>query len=154
MDDDTLEIVLYIADKLRRGENLQTITESLVDTGHDSDEIHFALQCFLLTTEATSDETLWEKDSPIHGVRMLDDSESVKISSQAYGYLLGLRTLGIVDDRQMEDMLDEAMHIGEDEISLEQMRDLASAIMFKKFIKRHDDGLEWWDPDPEKERIH
>ena len=102
---------------------LEDLHESLVSSGASSEEIEAALDAILALTEPNR-EDLPDAAGSENGNRVLSLEERSRLTPEAYGYLLGVRGNGAIDDEQFEWVLERALSSGERSVGLDEMQDL------------------------------
>jgi uncharacterized protein Smg (DUF494 family) len=63
------------------------------------------------------------------GFRVLSPQEMNRITPEAYGYLIDLKRLGIIDDDSLEDVMENAMEIGEEIIERDDLVQIVNRII-------------------------
>lgn len=120
------EIVLFLAERFSQSYpqrwELEEATGFLQDQGYEKNEIKRAISWFFLQAEPDAPEsipTLFRRSS--RGFRVLSPQEMNRITPEAYGYLIELRRLGIIDDDGLEDIMENALAISEDTVDREDL---------------------------------
>jgi uncharacterized protein Smg (DUF494 family) len=70
--------------------------------------------------------------SPGGARRLLHDAEKAALSTESQGYLIQLRELGILDERDLETVIERAMFSGFERLSVEEIREIVAAVLFGK----------------------
>ncbi len=68
--------------------------------------------------------------------RIFTPEEMRALSKEARGFLVRLRSLGILDDRIQEEIIDKALQMADEEISLQEMKTVTALTLF---ARSHDD---------------
>ena len=102
---------------------LEDLTETLAGTGASAEEIDAALDAIFALTESDREE-LPEAERSESGNRVLSLEERSRLTPEAYGYLLGVRGNGAIDEEQFEWVLERALASGERSVGLDEMQDL------------------------------
>ena len=87
---------------------LEELSEVLAGSDVPGDELAAAFEAILALTDANR-EDLPEGDAPSRGNRVLSLEERSRLTPEAYGYLLGARGAGSIDDEQFEWVLERAL---------------------------------------------
>jgi Smg protein len=66
----------------------------------------------------------------VRAQRIFTAEEVFSISAEARGLLIRLRMLGILDDQTQEEIIDKALQVAEDEITLKEMKAIAAMTLF------------------------
>ena len=102
---------------------LEDLHQALASTGASGEEIEAALDSILALTEPDREELPDEPGSE-RGNRVLSLEERSRLTPEAYGYLLGVRGNGAIDEEQFEWVLERALASGERSVGLDEMQDL------------------------------
>jgi uncharacterized protein Smg (DUF494 family) len=102
---------------------LEDLHESLASSGASDEEIEAALDAILALTEPNR-EDLPDAAGSEKGNRVLSLEERSRLTPEAYGYLLGVRGNGAIDEEQFEWVLERALASGERSVGLDEIQDL------------------------------
>ena len=102
---------------------LEDLQEQLASSGASPDEIEAALDSILALTEADR-EDLPDATGSQQGNRVLSLEERSRLTPEAWGYLLGVKGNGAIDEEQFEWVLERALASGERSVGLDEMQDL------------------------------
>ena len=132
-----LEIVVYLMDHMRENHGalpfMEDITGEFKGMGYTDAEVSSAYSWVLDRFESMH-ETFFEQFPSEHfSNRVLTQYERLQLTSEAYGYLLKLLNLHVIDDQQFESILERAVIFGPRLISLDQIKSLTSAVLFDEF---------------------
>jgi Smg protein len=106
------------------------LVEELLAVGFEAEEIDAAfswMESLSLQTSSQSDLTL---TLPPH--RVFTHEEIRAISSEGRGFLMRLRILGILDDQTQEEIIDKALQMAEDELTLKEVKTLTALTLFAR----------------------
>ena len=135
MGERVLEIVVFLMSKIKdqqgRLDDLEEIANYLKNQGFTENEISSAYSWFL---DHLQNDTEFIYNSSINGnaTRILSDLERQLFSSEAVGYLLQLRHLGLLSDQQFEMVLERGSMIWTSSINLDQVKMLIETILFSE----------------------
>lgn len=129
MVDKILEIITYLAENIVKGKSVEKIKDKLLLQGYSEDEINLALSFFLFASKSKDNRPI-HKMEDFSTARILHTIESLLISPEAYGHLLKLRALKIIDDEQMERIIEESLLHAEDQIGVDEMKKIAMKVIF------------------------
>jgi uncharacterized protein Smg (DUF494 family) len=157
VQDRILEIVVYLMNQLTEHQGtLSSIDEMSADLrsmGFTDNEISSAYNWLLKHFEDYPESfSFMDKKVSDKTVRILSDSERKVISTEAYGYLLQLKQLGLLATDQMEMILDRCVLFAADSIDLAEIKILASTAMFDGGSFEFPSAI--WVGDPENEPIN
>jgi uncharacterized protein Smg (DUF494 family) len=159
MDERLIEIIIAIVDRLvdceSRSETVESITRSLMVDGYNAQEINTAFMWLYHTV----DESFFEEgrivphDRAMGTVRVLNDFERNLITPEAYGYMLQLSQLGLLDNLQIEEVIDRAMYTCGDMVELNDVKRIVPSIILEGIPGFHP-GLVSWRSDAEGSAPH
>jgi uncharacterized protein Smg (DUF494 family) len=137
MDERLVEIIVAIVDRLvdreRYYSTVDNLTTCLMEDGYSMGEINSALMWLYHNV----DESFFEEGRilPQHGVkptlRMLNDFEKTLITPQAYGYILQLSQLGMLDDLQIEELIERAIYTCVDIVELNDVKRILPSVILE-----------------------
>jgi Smg protein len=106
------------------------LVEELLAVGFEAEEIDAAfswMERLSLQTSNPPDVLL-----ALPPQRIFTPEEIQVISCEARGFLSRLRSLGILDEQAQEEIIDRAMQVAEDELSLKEMKTLTALTLFAR----------------------
>ncbi len=157
MQDRILEIVVYLMNQISEHQetlhNIDEMSADLRSMGFTDTEISSAYN-WLLQHFEDYPESFSFTDNEIgdSGVRVLSEAERKILSVEAYGYILQLRHLRLLNTEQLEMILDRCALFSSDPIDMTEIKILASAAMFD--TGSVDTPFMVWVGDPESEPIN
>ncbi len=134
MNERVVEILVFIVNQIREDReflsNLDLLSEDLLDKGYSQNEITSAFSWLLDRTDADFEEIL-KNVNPESGFsfRVLHDLEAMIISPEAYGYLLQLKSLDLLDDFEIECIIERSMMLGSSEVDLIEIKPIVASIL-------------------------
>lgn len=134
-----IELVVLVAElSEHRGKSLKELDQELVERGYSTKEIEQAM--FWLSSQRKSPAaTLRGPSKPAH--RVLSPWEAMCLDRDAYGFLLHLQNLGIIDQDQFEQIVTRILPIGGEKLPLGELKTLAGSIIFNLGGEDRDDDL-------------
>jgi uncharacterized protein Smg (DUF494 family) len=135
MSERIVEILNYIIDEIQSSEimlkKLDQISTELYHKGYTEDEISSAFSLLFEKIKLNLDDfkKTTRKTLP-HSFRVLHNVERLIISPQAYGYLIQLRELGLIDEMEMEHVIEKSLTIGISTVSLEDIKAIVASLIF------------------------
>ncbi len=137
MTDRILEIVVFLMDYMRDNQGCLAETDDFSTTlktmGYSDNEISSAY-FWLWNRFDNSPEWLYSDFPKIHMPnRVLTAAERVRMTTEAYGFLLKLLNLSLIDTEQFETILERVSVFGGDPVSRDQIKAIASALVFLEF---------------------
>ncbi len=106
------------------------IVEELLAVGFDPSEIDAAFS-WLQSLALQPAEPLREL-AEVRSQRVFSRDEIRAISPEGRGLLVRLRMLGILDDEAQEEIIDKALRMADDEVSLKEMKAIAALTLFAR----------------------
>jgi uncharacterized protein Smg (DUF494 family) len=136
MNERVMEIIVYIVNEMRSNQlfedsnEFKLLSQKLEDSGYSQSEISYAFSWVLekVNAELTPEEQ--DVQSP-QTHRMLHDFEKLAISTHAYGYLIQLRELGLIDEMEMEQVIEKALLSENNPVNVHEMKQIVSQTLFK-----------------------
>jgi Smg protein len=132
-----IDLVVLVAEMSRReGKSLRELDQALEELGYSSKEIEQAM--FWLSSQNRSTIPGAARIAkPSH--RVLSPWESACLDTEAYGYLLHLQNLGIIDQEQFEKIVTRILPIGGEKLPLGELKTLAGAVIFNVGAEDYDE---------------
>lgn len=140
MRDNIVDLIILLARRIRLGEPLQDIKDETLH-GYNKSEISAAYSWILQKYEG-ADKKYSQNSEMNH--RVLHFAERMLIAPDAYGYLLELVNIGILDPYSMENIIEKVMFQQTTEkISLEKIKQIVQIHLFEndKFQKNQSSFL-------------
>jgi len=137
MDERLVEIIVAIVDRLvghrTQSETVESLTHALVADGYTVGEINTALTWLYHAVDASFFEegNVLPKQRPKGTLRLLNDFERTLISPQAYGYILQLSQLGLLDDLQIEELIERAIYTCVEIVQLNDVKRIVPSIIME-----------------------
>lgn len=133
MRERVLAIVTIIAQYVMTDRDQLTeseIVEELMAEGFDAEEIDAAFRWMETLSLAPREQNGNPLLIPTHRVFTLE--ETWGMSADARGFLMRLRTLGILDDEAEEEIIERSLQVAEDEVSLREVKVLTALVLFSR----------------------
>jgi len=106
------------------------LVEELLAVGFDADEIDAAFSWMESLSIPDKGEPVLGQSLPSQ--RIFTPDEIRAISKEARGFLVRLRALGILDDPVQEEIIEKAVRMADDEISLQEMKTVTALTLFAR----------------------
>ena len=106
------------------------IVEELLAVGFEADEIDAAFSW--MQNVATHSPGKEQQLAEVRSQRVFTPEEVRDISAEARGLLIRLRTLGILDDAAQEEIIDKALQVADEPVSLKDMKAIAALTLFAR----------------------
>lgn len=139
-----IDLVVLVAEMSRReGKSLRELDQALEELGYSSKEIEQAM-FWLSSQDRSTIPGATRIGKPAH--RVLSPWEAACLDTEAYGYLLHLQNLGIIDQEQFEKIVTRILPIGGEKLPLGELKTLAGSVIFNVATEEYDEetleGLE------------
>ena len=123
-------LMQHMQDEKGRFNNIADVSQSLVGNGYTQQEVNTAFTWLFERPQAQA-ETVVDSTRPLRPKpnRILHTIERMMISPEAYGYLIQLRELGLIDDVQTETIIERAMLSGARHITQGDMKIIAASVL-------------------------
>jgi uncharacterized protein Smg (DUF494 family) len=137
MEDRLVDIIIAIVDRLvdreATSDTVEGLTRSLVTDGYSITEINTAFMWLYHAVDDSffEDGRVLSAGRPKATLRMLNEFEKSMITPQAYGYILQLGQLGLLDDLQIEDLIERAIYTCADPIELNDVKRIVPSIILE-----------------------
>ncbi len=122
---DVLDLLTFIAENMEKGEGIERTREVVREKGYSENEMTLAFNYLLVTSSAHQEKGDRSKTRILHPV------ENMFISPEAYGYLLKLRALRIIDDVQMEGIIQDALIETQHIVGIDELKKSAYEVLFR-----------------------
>ncbi len=134
MINNVIDIIIYLMRRIAVGETLNEIKTENLKT-YNRSEISAAYSWILQKTESgeldkmLQQQSIESNDKP-H--RILHFAERMIITPEAYGYLLGLVNIGLLDYISMEKIIEKVMLHSTERVTLDKIKDIVAQTFFEK----------------------
>jgi uncharacterized protein Smg (DUF494 family) len=135
VQDRILEIVVLLMNHLEEHQgslgNIDDMSENLRSLGFTDSEISTAYNWLFKQLENAPDNfNFSERGGKTPAVRVLSGAERKVFEPDAYGYLLQLQHLGLLNTEQFESIIDKGMVLGASPIDIDEAKFLVSGVLF------------------------
>ncbi|MCC5925265.1 MAG: DUF494 family protein [Bacteroidetes bacterium] len=121
-----LDLIIYIAKQIQLGANITDIKQDSLK-GYNYAQISAAYSWIMQKHPSVSDKKT-QKDKSCH--RVLHFAERMLISPEAYGYLLEMVDIGLLDNKSMEHIIEKVMFQSSEPIDLDKVKLLVENHIF------------------------
>ena len=109
-------------------ELMDGISKDLIGKGYTENEINAAFSWLFERFKSDSEDILVNEEADVNSYRMLSDIERLVVSSKAFGYLIQLRQLRLIEQSQMEQIIERVMMLGVSSIGIEEIKTVVAAL--------------------------
>jgi len=106
------------------------LVEELLSVGFEADEIDAAFSWMQGLSTVTNDRD--EEFRPTVTQRIFSSEEIRLLTSDARGFLIRLRSLGLLDDILQEEIIDRAFQLGEETVSTKEIKVITALSLFAR----------------------
>lgn len=131
MQERIIEIIIYLLGEFQQISNTGKyidLSKELVSKGYTESEINLAFSWVFNHMQTETDL------SPefTHQPKSMHNLEKLVIAPEAYGYLLQIWHLGIIKEYEMEEVIERTLSLGNDTISLDDVKSMAATLIFSQ----------------------
>ncbi|MBK7141628.1 MAG: DUF494 family protein [bacterium] len=148
MGNRVLEIVVYLIDHMRENQgmlpSMDDLTPDLQSMGYSDTEISSAYSWVIDRFEHSDEPFFAQFPEEHHSNRVLTQYERLQLSPEAYGFLVKLVALSVIDDEQFETVLERAFSVSPQRVDLEQIKLVTAAVLFNELNEM--ESLALFDP--------
>ena len=139
MGNRVLEIVVYLMDHMRENNgslpDMDDISLELLNLGYSDGEISSAYTWVVDRFDGNGETFFTDFPDEHFSNRVLTPYERLQLPPDAFGFLIKLINLKVIDDEQLEAVLERTMTYGTRPVSLEQIKAIASAVLFDEMVE-------------------
>jgi len=129
MQNNVIDIIIYLVRRIQDGDELESVKMDPLKQ-YDRSEISAAYSWVVQQYEKGDLKKMMSRRSDAQSHRVLHMAERMMISREAYGYLLELHNVGLLDHGAMERIIEKAMFTGTDTLTIDRVKDLAIKTIF------------------------
>ncbi|HAC16292.1 MAG TPA: hypothetical protein DCE78_10180 [Bacteroidetes bacterium] len=142
MRNNIVDLIVYLARKIRLGESLIELKDDSISKFNKSEisaAYSWIMQQYprlksiddLKTDNYSITNQVYRPDDILPGHRVLHYAERILITPDAYGYLLELVEIGIIDQKTMESIIERVMFHTTDRITIESVKTMIQENLFE-----------------------
>ncbi len=133
MKERIVEILIHIMSEIQAHKGFADIdVGDLRNQGYSQLEISAALNWLYDNLQLHEADTIHEGRPAEGSRRVLHEVEKQMLSVEAQGYLIQLRELSLVDDRDLEMILERAVMSGYEKLSPAELQEIVAAVLLSK----------------------
>ncbi len=132
-----LEIVVYLMDHMWENQgrlpSVDDLSPDLKNRGYSDSEISSAYS-WVMDRYESAHETYYSRFPQVHSSnRVLTVEERSRFTPTAFGFLVRLINLRLIDDEQLESILERGALFGPETVNIDQVKLVVSAVVFEEF---------------------
>lgn len=125
-----IEIIMFLVSELKSSKQLSDIDVSLLSkNGYTQSEISTAFS-WLFERMSVGQTVVDGSEGKNSSYRVLHTAEQMVISTEAFGYLLQCRQLGLITNSDVEIIIERVMAAGFSNIGLPEMKSFVAGMLF------------------------
>lgn len=134
MNERVVEILIYLMQEIRqnrkRVEQIDGISQDLLRQGYTENEINAAFSWLFERIKSETEELVLNDEPGGQSFRVLNDIEKLVITPEAYGYIIQLRQLRLIEQTDMEQIIERAIMLGANSIGIEDVKSIVASLFF------------------------
>lgn len=133
MNERIVEILIYIMSEMQANKGITEIdVRDLKEKGYTQSEISAAFS-WLYDNMRLNEVGVTRASAPtMHSRRILHDVEKQMLSTEAQGYLIQLRELKVLDDRDLELVIERAVMSGVEMLTPAEVQEIVTSVLLSK----------------------
>ena len=132
---------------------LKDISEQLRQQGYSETELSMALSWLNTQLQRQNEES--QSVSPLHSsIRVLHPVERMMLNADAYGYLLHLEHLGLIEKDQIETIIEKAIASGKSEITIHDVKMMLASLVIDAEQTDWTSSSAMWSEDDNNLKVH
>lgn len=134
------EIIEFLIKKLSQisdpvGLDLKKLSDMLLEEGYTEREIHTAVEWVIANlNKEPAPSASKSLPRPTPSIRVLISEEQNFFTPAAYGYLIQLQSLGILNPLQVEQIIERCFLMGMNRVDMEEIKTVVSQILLGKEV--------------------
>jgi Smg protein len=133
MKEKVVEILIYLMSEMQADKRLNEIDlADLKRSGYTQSEISAAFSWLYDNMEVRDGTVSGAARPSASSRRVFHDLERVALSVEAQGYLIQLRELGLLNERDIEAVIERAMLSGVERLLVDDLRSIVVTVLFAK----------------------
>ncbi|MBL8008313.1 MAG: DUF494 family protein [Ignavibacteria bacterium] len=130
MQEKVIEIIVYILNEMRDSKHLNEIdVKSLNKSGYTDAEINSAF-AWIFSKIESGEKLFTESPDFSKSHRFFHETEKSILSTEAMGYLIQMKELGIISDLDEELVIDKIVMAGYQKAGIEEIKLIISSLLF------------------------
>jgi uncharacterized protein Smg (DUF494 family) len=134
MNDRIIDILILILSEIRKSDarpaKLELLSKDLLKKGYTETEISSAFSWLLSRLKNDTEEIVQNQKAFNDSFRILHEIEQSVITPEAYGYLVQLRELELINEMDVEFVLERALMLGVSKVHVSDIKNIVAAMLF------------------------
>lgn len=124
-----IEIIVYLLGELKNNKQLAEVDmDNLAKLGYTQNEINTAFS-WVYSKIFAGEKIFLDPNADTRSQRFLHDAEQNVVSSEAYGYLVQLKELGLINNMDIDLIIDKIMVSSYNYVSKEDMKSIIATYL-------------------------
>ncbi|MEK7250097.1 MAG: DUF494 family protein [Bacteroidota bacterium] len=133
MKERVVEILVYLMAEIDANKRLSEIDlDDLKSKGYTQSEISAAFSWLYDNLPVQDGVVVRGAIASKESRRVLHDAEKLMMTTDAQGYLMQLCEVGLLENRDLENVIERAMMSGFEKLSMYEMREIVAAVLFAR----------------------
>lgn len=133
MRSNVIDIIVYLVEHIRIGESLKEINMEKL-RNYDRSEISAAYSWIMQKERSGELEKVFKRKKMVQNTktpqRILHIAERMVITPEAYGFLLELMNIGLIDYEDLEKIIEKVMLHSNERVSLDKIKEIVTRSFF------------------------
>ena len=139
MKERVVEILVFLMCEIEANKRLNEIDlDDLKSRGYTQSEISAAFSWLYDNMPVQDGVVVRGVVASKESRRVLHDAEKMMMTTEAQGYLMQLYEVGLLENKDFENVIERAMMSGFEKLSMDEVREIAAAVLFAKTNKWND----------------
>ncbi|HEX9654498.1 MAG TPA: DUF494 family protein [bacterium] len=135
MNDRIIDILILILSEIRKNDarpaKLELLSKDLLKKGYTESEISSAFSWLLSRLKNDTEEIVQNQGPSLqNSFRILHEIEQSVISPEAYGYIIQLRELELINEMDMEYVLERSLMLGTSKVFISDIKNIVASMLF------------------------
>jgi uncharacterized protein Smg (DUF494 family) len=133
MKEKVVELLIYIMSEMQDNKRISDIDLADLKTrGYTQSEISAAFSWIYENSEMNQQRPPMSARAGEGSRRVLHDAEKAVLSTESQGYLIQLRELELLDEKNFETVIERAMMAGYEQLSVAELREIVASVLFTR----------------------
>ena len=133
MQERIIEIIVYMLSRMQQERKINeylNLSSELEKLGYTEYEVNLAFSWIFNHLQSAPEDIRDQVQLDTGFDDMYEETTNINITAEAYGYLMQLLHLGVISDMQLEEVMDRASEMENDNITSDDVKSIVSNIIF------------------------
>ncbi len=133
MKEKVVEILMYLMSEMQDSKGLSEVDmDELHNRGYTQSEISAAFSWLTDNMQSVNDGGSRSVQTTAGSHRVFHEAEKLVLSTEARGYVIHLRELGLLTDGDVETIIERSMMSGYEKLSVSEVRSIIASVLFSR----------------------